>query len=952
MVPGFIRGHWLLSCLKLSRINLFQNLWVLLLATGFAICPFSAYAQHIDFGKNKVNYQEFDWQVLKSEHFELYYYPQESELAQMAINWSELCYQSHHQAFAHEVDQRIPVIIYSSHHDFEQTNITSMFIPEGVAGLTELMRGRVMVPFDGSVYRFFHTLRHELVHAFQLSMDHRVYRDRFRMKRAHHPLWFIEGLAEHWSTDWDPDGDLILRDLVISGNLPGIDQFWRYHGTFAMYKIGQSVLDFIAEHYGEDKIMLFYTDTWKAKSFSEMFEIDLGITQEEISSRWMHWMRERYYPDILRGEPILHRSRRVSSLPTVMKPTPVPPGIQGLDDSFLFVSSHSGYTSIYSAPLSEEQAEPEVVIQGQKNAQYQSFHSYRSRMDVSTNGHLLFSSHSGSQDVLTVYDLVDRKTIRRYAFPDLVGITSPQWDASGARIAFSGLGRNGQADLYLLEADSGTLTRLTEDWFYDAEPAWHPDGQHIAFVSDRCDFGRNGALNLFSIDLDIGFITCLTHGDWRDSSPSWSPDGESLLFSSTRDGMRDLYMIDKLGKGRRLTKALEAIQDPVWMSDGKNILASIYHGGRTTAIVIPLPVASGKDSLFLAGEPSNPWVWENPTDLIPSEPSSYRSNFSLDVAQGGVAVDPALGSGEGVQILLRDLMGNKLFFFQLANTTISTQSFLKNFSAAVTYVDLSKRLNRGWSLYHHAGHYYDEYREPYFERRAGGHLLLSYPFSRYNRIETKIGLAYSEKDKPSTDVDRSGVLATHYVSVIHDNSLWLSTGPIDGDRRHLTLGLTMNLNRPGVENVLMLADLRKYKRIGARSCIALRLQGRYSDGPDPQVFMLGGAYTLRGYPWRSVHGTRSILANAELRFPVLHGFLLAPVGVGMLSFPGIQGVIFFDAGDAFYEGWPEDPLGNYGFGFRMGLGGMLVLRLDFARRTDFSQWPSRRHTEFFIGWNY
>jgi hypothetical protein len=230
--------------------------------------------------------------------------------------------------------------------------------------------------------------------------------------------------------------------------------------------------------------------------------------------------------------------------------------------------------------------------------------------------------------------------------------------------------------------------------------------------------------------------------------------------------------------------------------------------------------------------------------------------------------------------------------------------------------------------------------------------FLSYPFSRYARVETALGLAYSEKERPLTSFYRRGMLATHWVSWIHDTSLWLPTGPIDGARRHLTVGLTMNLRRPGVENAYLLADARRYVRLGQRSALAVRVQGRFSDGPDPQVFLLGGPFGLRAYSWRSLYGTRTVLANLELRFPVLRGFLLAPAGMGALGFPGIQGAVFADTGQAWDDHRASGWLGSYGFGFRMGLAGVLVLRLDFARRTTFRAWPSRHYTSLHIGWDF
>ena len=101
-----------------------------LLALLWAAGP--AAAQYITFGKNKVNYRQFEWRVLRTPHFELYFYPEEEALARMALASAEQSYAHHRERFAHEVEAPIPVILYSSHHDFELTNVTARLIPEGV----------------------------------------------------------------------------------------------------------------------------------------------------------------------------------------------------------------------------------------------------------------------------------------------------------------------------------------------------------------------------------------------------------------------------------------------------------------------------------------------------------------------------------------------------------------------------------------------------------------------------------------------------------------------------------------------------------------------------------------------------------------------------------------------------------------------------------------------------
>ncbi|MGH2567644.1 MAG: hypothetical protein ACRDGA_04845, partial [Bacteroidota bacterium] len=98
-----------------------------------------------------MQYTDFEWKVLKTEHFDIYYYPEMTELAQRGAYFAEESYKALEQKFNHNVASRIPLIFYSSHLHFQQTNVTPGFIPEGVGGFFEFLKGRVVIPYDGSI---------------------------------------------------------------------------------------------------------------------------------------------------------------------------------------------------------------------------------------------------------------------------------------------------------------------------------------------------------------------------------------------------------------------------------------------------------------------------------------------------------------------------------------------------------------------------------------------------------------------------------------------------------------------------------------------------------------------------------------------------------------------------------------------------------------------------------
>ena len=123
-------------------------------------------AQYYFFGRNKVQYNDFNWKVLKTKHFDIYYYDDFEEMAEIGANYAEEAFEEYKVKFNYIVTTRIPLIFYNTHIHFEQTNTTPDFIPEGVGGFFEFLKGRVVIPYLGSFTSFRHVIRHELVHVF------------------------------------------------------------------------------------------------------------------------------------------------------------------------------------------------------------------------------------------------------------------------------------------------------------------------------------------------------------------------------------------------------------------------------------------------------------------------------------------------------------------------------------------------------------------------------------------------------------------------------------------------------------------------------------------------------------------------------------------------------------------------------------------------------------------
>ncbi len=922
-------------------------------------------AQLGSFGQNKIQYHDFDWHVLSGTHVDVYFYPAEERVARLALAYAEESYEHLKVRLTHEVRHRIPLIVYASHADFEQTNILPFVPPEGILGVTEYQKQRVAIPFRGSYAEFRHTLRHELVHVFQLSMLANQLSISSRGRRAAPPLWWSEGMAEYLSSDQDARDVMVVRDLATHGTVPSISQLGMYMSPI-VYPLGGELHGFLARHYGEWRIKLFYQTLWKYESFERALEGTYGVTVRRLTEEWQFELRQRFFAASATRRPLELAGREIAT--TALKPVAV-------DDrhgpSIAYLSPRSGYTNIYLKPLAGGPARR--IVAGERSPQFESLHESSSRMDA-RDGVLTFASKFGERDALFFWDLAKGKVVGRYQFDSLVSVLSPAWSPDGAQIAFSGLSHSGVSDLYVLDLASGALRRVTDDPYEDVDPTWLPDGKSLVFSSDRGHGGDEGARNLYRLFLDGRELEPLTEGRWLDDAPRWDQWLGGVVFSSDRDSTLSLYVVDTLGSTTRLTRYEGALFDPVPLpiapaSGGHHIVTGAFSDLSWKIIAVPVtpdssPEASRPTPIADLG---TGWRWAGadggPASSERARP--YQRRYSLDFATGSASTAPTWGYAQGAQLLFSDLLGDHTVAASLAFFG-STSNPLANLNGEVFYLDQSQRLNWGVGAFRLAGDFYElDYQQVYRETTTGVYGSVRYPFSRFRRIEAQTRLEYSNRDDYANllvegPLQRQAVLASNFLSIIGDNALLLDTGPIDGTRWNLTTGVVSDVTHGIFENVIGSLDVRRYLRTTLRSAIALRASAYVSEGTRPRAIQIGGSWLLRGYPRFSLAGTRAWVGNSEWRFPVTD-FIAVGLPVGAVRLPELQGALFSDVGQAWYEGTYEHRvLGSAGLALRMPVAPGFVLRLDMGRRYAVGGTPGttpesyyrRRFVDFFFGYNY
>src|SRR5215217_4920263 len=293
--------------------RLVRNLSVLSVLS--AISAFSAPldAQFFAFGQNKVQYRKLDWRTIRGPHVDLYYYRAEAELAPAALAYAEASYDTLAIQFGHEVASRIPLIVYASHTDFEQTNILPFTPPEGLLGVTDFLKRRVALPFRGNFAEFRHTLRHEMVHVFQLDLQSESYYQAPRSGRFSFPLWWSEGLAELWSGGEDARDNMVLRDITLSGRLPQLRQLTYVTGGI-VYPLGGRINRWLADAYGDWRVALMYKELNRHDTFEDAVRATYGRSLDRLSGEFQLAMKRNFYPSVDSLAPLGVIGREISRL--------------------------------------------------------------------------------------------------------------------------------------------------------------------------------------------------------------------------------------------------------------------------------------------------------------------------------------------------------------------------------------------------------------------------------------------------------------------------------------------------------------------------------------------------------------------------------------------------------------------------------------------------------------
>ncbi len=553
-----------------------------LLALALA-APAPAVAQK--FGQNKITYQNFDWHVYRAPHFDVYYYPEEEAFLEQVVSYAESAYVTLSQALEHEIQFRIPLIYYKTHGEFEQTNITLSFIPEGVGAFAEPIQKRMVLPIDLPPSELYALIAHELTHIFEYSI---LYQDTLgREVRGNPPTWLMEGLASFLAQDEDSIDRMIIRDAVVNGLLPSLEQLDVRH--YLTYRYGHAIFDFITQHFGKEGVRNFLLEFRKVlltRNVEKAVKEAFGWEVEEFDRRFHRYLRRKYLPALLEkdepgdyGQELAfkserHRRRQFWTLSPALAPS-----------GELIVALTTRFEDLDVVIFSAKDGEVVRNLTKGFSTDYESitveFLKGKKDLAWSPDGdRVAFFARKGNRQPLFIFHAVTGKKLEEIPI-EIDKLASPAFSPDGSQVAFSG-NLAGVVDVFALDLKTRQVRNLTQDEFYDSNPSWSSDGKTLLYNRRLQDYEK-----VFMVDAqDPTRKTQLTFGRTSDIQPSLSADGKFVYYASDygEEKIFNIFSLDLAdGVVRRYTDVLGGNFAPVELSaegGGKRTLAfvSFYRG--------------------------------------------------------------------------------------------------------------------------------------------------------------------------------------------------------------------------------------------------------------------------------------------------------------------------------------------------------------------------------------
>jgi hypothetical protein len=459
------------------------RIYLTVLAFGFVYTTKAQfyYGMQMEFGKNRIQHQDFNWTYFDYERFRVYSYAGGGEIAKYVSVSVNNQLPILEKRLEYQVDDKINVIVFNNQNDFKQSNIGLNNDESGnIGGTTKIIGDKIFVFFNGSHAELDKQIRAALAELMvnQMLYDGNV-RDMVRNSTLLNlPPWFTKGLVQYLSEGWNSYYDNILYDALKNNT---IDKFNKLNGKQAI-NAGHAIWHYIVDMHGESYIpnLLYMTRVNRSPDYAFLFV--LGISFDNLLYDFVDAQNRRLYmtKDSLRSSPINNNSvlKKYKSTKHYYQ-LKISPDAQHV----AYATAELSQMRVYIKHV-EEKKTKRILKHGPKIERLEDYN------------YPLIAWHPNNRIVMMVYELKDQLVIHTYDIeskeknirnlPGFEKVNSFSFSHDGKKLVLSGVKKGkGQSDVFVFTLNNSGLEQITNDVWDDNNPIFIKNTSQIVFESNR-----------------------------------------------------------------------------------------------------------------------------------------------------------------------------------------------------------------------------------------------------------------------------------------------------------------------------------------------------------------------------------------------------------------------------------------------------------------------------------
>ncbi len=504
----------------------------------------------------------------------LYFYEEERAIAERAAASIATTYRELAEAFGTVPARRLPYILYSSYHEFLQTNLFP--VQEGTLGVTSTEDLRLALPYFGDHRRFEEVSRHEMAHQFTIA------KVRALTQRADGrgdplnvtPLWFIEGVAEHYAKGGiDAEADMLVRDLIVSptDETPKIDLFSdKPYSVLWTYKLGLVRCAYLEQTYGKGTLQAILealprlvargSQLGPVPTFQAVVGKVTATPPEQLDRRFVDWLKRRAFNAYLDAEQTqLVALKLAGEEPWIDAMTASPSG-----NAIMYRGVDVDLGQFRLALIDPRAPRRDVTVAVDGVPGVESLHPVEERNFSLTEDALVYVAEDRGHDVLYWQSYEHRAELQRHDDEETVATPrNPGWVADAPTDDWRVRISLGTRRTYALESQ-GLRAAFA--------PTFSPDGKQVALVG--LDTDGNKDIYVLTPTGEASFeLSRITHDVYAERELSWGAGGIVYATDATADGRYNLYVVNPKTASPpvRLTSEARDNASPLVLGDARTL---------------------------------------------------------------------------------------------------------------------------------------------------------------------------------------------------------------------------------------------------------------------------------------------------------------------------------------------------------------------------------------------